>query len=155
MTRKQQNADRRPARRVRAREGTGPSPVKPLRRQARSSSPSSVLPHLALRPGQRSKAEDGNGGHPCRTSCGRPSGAATWIDKIGVDDRIRVIAADRSFDFELIVKAKQQGVGLLLKIEPVERELRATRTIRFLCKQAKQLGRQLPRSKPNGTGCMG
>ena len=47
----------------------------------------------------------------------RPTFWSKWIDKIGVDDRIRVIAADRSFDFELIVKAKQQGVGLLLKID--------------------------------------
>jgi hypothetical protein len=37
------------------------------------------------------------------------------VDQIGVDDRIRVIAADRSFDFEFIVKGKAPGLGLLLE----------------------------------------
>jgi hypothetical protein len=47
----------------------------------------------------------------------RPGFWAKWVDRIGVDDRIRVIAADRSFDFEVIVKVKQPGVGLMLEID--------------------------------------
>jgi hypothetical protein len=44
-------------------------------------------------------------------------GPQFWANatKIDADDRIRVVATDKSFDFELVVKGRMPGLGLLVE----------------------------------------